>query len=51
MQQAKQICTKRSINLIRWEVQSNNERAINFYNKLGATMKEKGIFRWKFDPR
>ncbi len=46
MQQAKEICNKKGINLIRWEVQKDNQKAIEFYNRLGATMKEKGIFKW-----
>ncbi|WP_109831387.1 GNAT family N-acetyltransferase [Reichenbachiella versicolor] len=46
MVKAKEICLEKNINLIRWEVESNNQKAIDFYNRVGATMKEKGIFRW-----
>lgn len=34
---------------IRWEVQSDNLQAIKFYERLGASMKTKGIFSWKVD--
>ncbi len=46
MRYAQDFCADKGINLIRWEVQKDNIKAIKFYNKLGAKMTEKGIFRW-----
>ncbi|MBL6446386.1 GNAT family N-acetyltransferase [Fulvivirga sp. 29W222] len=48
MQRAKEICSDKAINMIRWEVETDNIKAIDFYNRLGVTMKEKGLFRWDF---
>ncbi len=31
---------------IRWEVQTDNVAAIRFYERLGATMRTKGVFVW-----
>ncbi|MCG8329642.1 MAG: GNAT family N-acetyltransferase [Chitinophagales bacterium] len=47
MLHAKGICETNKINSIRWEVESNNSKAISFYSKLGAKMYSKGIFKWK----
>lgn len=47
MLHAKGICETNKINSIRWEVESNNSKAISFYNRLGAKMYSKGIFKWK----
>lgn len=46
MERAKVVCNKKKISLIRWEVEKGNVKAIEFYNRLGAKMTEKGIFRW-----
>lgn len=43
---AKKISKANSVDLIRWEVENNNAKAISFYNRLGAKMYSKGIFRW-----
>ena len=48
METARDICIDKNVNLIRWEVETENDKAIEFYNKLGASMNEKGIFRWNF---
>ncbi|WP_196896042.1 GNAT family N-acetyltransferase [Aureivirga marina] len=48
MEKAKEICIEKNINLICWEVESDNQKAIDFYNRIGATMKEKGLFKWNF---
>ncbi|MBX2871584.1 MAG: GNAT family N-acetyltransferase [Saprospiraceae bacterium] len=47
MLHAKGLCDNSGIKLIRWEVQQDNAKAISFYNRLGADMYPKGIFRWK----
>ncbi len=47
MRHAQGFCKDKGIYLIRWEVEKENKKAIVFYEKLGATMAEKGIFRWK----
>jgi len=46
MEHAKNICKEKNISLIRWEVEKDNIKAIEFYNRLGAKITEKGIFRW-----
>lgn len=46
MQRAKEACKEKNINLIRWEVEKENAKAIEFYNRLGAKISEKGIFKW-----
>ncbi|GGX29320.1 GNAT family N-acetyltransferase [Aquimarina muelleri] len=46
MNHAKDICKEKNISLIKWEVEKDNVRAIEFYNRLGAKITEKGIFRW-----
>lgn len=46
MQHAKNVCNEKNINLIRWEVEKGNVKAIEFYNRLGAKITEKGIFKW-----
>jgi len=48
MEAAKAQCLSRSVSYIRWEVETDNTKAIDFYEKLGANMTEKGIFKWKF---
>lgn len=46
MNHAKDICKEKNISLIKWEVEKDNVRAIEFYNRLDAKITEKGIFRW-----
>ncbi|WP_235297122.1 GNAT family N-acetyltransferase [Portibacter marinus] len=46
MQKAKSISENESSGLIRWEVEKNNHKAIEFYERLGTKMVEKGIFKW-----
>ncbi|MDN5202700.1 GNAT family N-acetyltransferase [Fulvivirgaceae bacterium BMA10] len=46
MQEAKEICEKKNIQRIRWEVEKDNLGAIKFYERLGAEFKTKGIFKW-----
>ena len=47
MQYAKDICVSNNIELIKWEVESNNEKAIHFYKKLGAQVVEKSFAKWQ----
>ncbi len=51
MEAAKAESLKRSVTYIRWEVETDNTKAIAFYEKLGANMAEKGIFKWKFQSQ
>jgi len=46
MQYARNICNKKNVELIRWEVEKDNFRAIDFYKRVGAKINIKGIFRW-----
>ncbi|AKA35370.1 GNAT family N-acetyltransferase [Flagellimonas lutaonensis] len=46
IQRAKSLCANESSGLMRREVEKDNHKAIQFYNRLGAKMVEKGIFRW-----
>lgn len=34
------------LTMIRWEVEVDNQRAISFYEGLGARYRQKGIFTW-----
>ncbi|MEX0313170.1 MAG: N-acetyltransferase family protein [Allomuricauda sp.] len=49
MQYAKSICQEMGVELIRWEVEKDNARAIEFYRDLGVDINIKGIFRWKLN--
>ncbi|MCG7532696.1 GNAT family N-acetyltransferase [Psychrobium sp. MM17-31] len=46
MNKARDICREAGCNRIRWEVEKDNENAINFYSKLGAQVDIKGMCRW-----
>lgn len=46
MLKAKEICKQKNINRIRWEVEKDNAGAIKFYERLGAQVDVKGIFKW-----
>jgi len=43
MQEAKVVCEKNGCNNMKWEVESDNETAIAFYRKLGATIAFRGV--------
>ncbi len=46
MHKAKEVCLAKDIKKIKWEVEQDNHRAIQFYERLGATIDIKGIFKW-----
>lgn len=46
MSKLSEVCIAGGANRIRWEVEKDNMRAINFYNKLGAQVDIKGMCRW-----
>lgn len=48
MQKASEVCKKRNISKIKWEVEEDNLGAIKFYERLGAELNTKGIFKWVF---
>lgn len=48
MQKAKAACASKGVHKIRWEVQKDNHSAIRFYERLGANMETKGVFKWEF---
>jgi len=48
MLKAREICKNRNINFIKWEVEKDNFKAIEFYKRLGAEINVKGVFGWKF---
>ncbi len=47
MAQLQKIGSEQGVDYIRWEVEATNQKAIRFYENLGATMKSKGIFKWE----
>ena len=47
MQESKIHCRHIGVSRIRWEVQTDNLKAIRFYERLGARMMEKGVFTWE----
>mgnify|MGYP000393542372 CR=1 FL=1 len=46
MLKAKEVCLSHGANRIKWEVEKNNNGAIKFYERLGANIDIKGVFRW-----
>ncbi len=46
MLKAKEVCQKNDVGRIRWEVEQDNLGAIKFYERLGAKLDIKGLFRW-----
>ena len=46
MHQSREFCKVMGISRLRWEVEKDNDKAIRFYERLGAKYHEKGIFRW-----
>lgn len=47
MKNAKQVCKTKNVSRIRWEVERDNLSAIKFYERLGAEMYTKGVFKWR----
>lgn len=45
-----EVAAARGVRSLRWEVQPDNARAIRFYQRLGATLRTKGIFTWTPAP-
>jgi ribosomal protein S18 acetylase RimI-like enzyme len=46
MYKAKEVCQNKGGNRIRWEVEKDNFAAIKFYERLGANIDIKGLFKW-----
>jgi len=46
MFKAKDVCLAKGGNRIKWEVEQDNHGAIRFYERLGANIDIKGLFRW-----
>ena len=46
MLKARDICKKKNIDRISWEVEKDNLGAIKFYERLGAELNIKGMFKW-----
>jgi GNAT superfamily N-acetyltransferase len=46
MHKAKDVCLATGAGRIKWEVERDNHSAIKFYERLGANLDLKGIFRW-----
>jgi GNAT superfamily N-acetyltransferase len=46
MFKAKEVCLAKGASRIKWEVEQGNHGAIKFYERLGATLDIKGLFRW-----
>ena len=46
MLKAKELCLANDVKRIKWEVEQDNYRAIQFYERLGADFDIKGIFKW-----
>ncbi len=46
MNGVKEMCKEEGIHSVKWEVESDNIGAIRFYERLGATLNTKGIFKW-----
>jgi len=50
MQKAKEVCIAKGASRIKWEVEQDNHGAIKFYQRLGANIDVKGLFRWDVTP-
>jgi len=46
MFKAKEVCLAKGASRIKWEVEQDNHGAIKFYERLGANVDIKGLFRW-----
>ena len=46
MLKAKEVCLAKGASRIKWEVGQYNHGAIKFYQRLGANIDIKGLFRW-----
>jgi len=46
MHKAKEVCLANGAHRIKWEVEQDNYGAIKFYQRLGANIDIKGLFRW-----
>ena len=46
MLKAKDVCLANEVKRIKWEVEQDNHRAIKFYERLGANVDIKGVFKW-----
>lgn len=46
MEELKKVSQALGVTRIRWEVETDNVKAIKFYENLGAVIKEKGVFNW-----
>lgn len=46
MQKSKEVCLAKGASRIKWEVEQDNHGAIRFYERLGANIDIKGLFRW-----
>jgi GNAT superfamily N-acetyltransferase len=46
MLKAKEVCLAEGASRINWQVEQNNLGAIKFYERLGANIDIKGLFRW-----
>ncbi len=47
MIKAKEVCKNKDVQKMKWEVESENQKAIKFYKHLGADVDIKGICRWR----
>jgi GNAT superfamily N-acetyltransferase len=48
MFKAKEVCLAKGASRIKWEVEQDNHGAIKFYERLGANIDIKGLFKWDF---
>lgn len=46
MREAARVCRAQGLSRLRWEVEPENTSAIRFYERLGATLHNKGMFSW-----
>jgi len=49
MFKAKEVCLANGASRIKWEVEQDNDGAIKFYERLGANLGIKGLFRWDIE--
>ena len=49
MQSARKLCEDKGVESVKWELEKDNTKAIEFYKRLGAEVSIKGICRWSLN--
>ena len=50
MEEVRATCLRDGHGFVRWTVELDNPRAIEFYGRLGASLRNKGVCTWRLSP-